>query len=448
MWKDGQCPIGKQDHPVCGVSWFEAAAYAKFVGRSLPTVHHWKRAAHAPQSWIACQLNNFSGEGTASVLSQVGIGVFDVYGMAGNVKEWCWNEDGTGRRYALGGSWKESEYMFHDEDMLDPWARNDNVGFRCMVSHENRGKRAKLQASYQQSEATVDWTAHSPMSRDELRESFRYGDTPLNAVQVRDDYSPSHPAFRHETIQIDAAYNGERFDIHLLIPKHAKPPYDTIVCVPGGGVIEGDYRFEPPYRFFEWNYIRRFPTAGMTVCVPILQLSFDRWDGKRIGERIRENPTQAVVHWVQRTQDIFRTLDHLETRSDVARVIYFGHSLGAMHGPLALALDDRFDAAILSAGGLLGPMGDVHPVHFLQHISQPTLMINGFTDTTFDYQTSQVPMFEQLGSKTKRHVLLNSAHNADPRAIQDISIQWLDDLRHGRVSGAEPAEIPDEFLLR
>ena len=33
------------DYPVGGVSWYEAAAYAEFAGKSLPTVAHWQRAA-------------------------------------------------------------------------------------------------------------------------------------------------------------------------------------------------------------------------------------------------------------------------------------------------------------------------------------------------------------------------------------------------------------------
>src|SRR4030095_1299203 len=45
-WQLGTYPDGRADFPVNGVSWYEAAAYAEFAGKSLPTVDHWFRAAN------------------------------------------------------------------------------------------------------------------------------------------------------------------------------------------------------------------------------------------------------------------------------------------------------------------------------------------------------------------------------------------------------------------
>ena len=57
-WELGNYPEGKGDYPVSGVSWYEAAAYAEFAGKALPTVYHWSRAAGTPASGYVVPLSN------------------------------------------------------------------------------------------------------------------------------------------------------------------------------------------------------------------------------------------------------------------------------------------------------------------------------------------------------------------------------------------------------
>ena len=52
--------------------------------------------------------------------------------MAGNVKEWCWNETKDAKRLILGGGFGEPNYMFNFTDAQSPWDRLANFGFRCV----------------------------------------------------------------------------------------------------------------------------------------------------------------------------------------------------------------------------------------------------------------------------------------------------------------------------
>jgi hypothetical protein len=75
--------------------------------------------------------SNFSGSGALPVGRKQGISPWGSYDMAGNVKEWAWNEAEPGKRYVLGGAWDEPEYMFTDPDAQSPFLRASNIGFRC-----------------------------------------------------------------------------------------------------------------------------------------------------------------------------------------------------------------------------------------------------------------------------------------------------------------------------
>jgi hypothetical protein len=62
-WELGNYPEGQAEFPVTGVSWYEAAAYAEFAKKSLPTVHQWQNAALRWFTSDIATLSNFSGHG-------------------------------------------------------------------------------------------------------------------------------------------------------------------------------------------------------------------------------------------------------------------------------------------------------------------------------------------------------------------------------------------------
>src|SRR5262249_10558138 len=118
---------------VAGLSWYEAAAYAEFVGKSLPTAYHWMRASQAAGfTPVITAGSNFRGQSTQRVGGEGTWSGFGTTDMAGNVKEWSLNETRDAQRIIMGGGFGEPTYLFNFVDMQSPWERRPNFGFRCV----------------------------------------------------------------------------------------------------------------------------------------------------------------------------------------------------------------------------------------------------------------------------------------------------------------------------
>ena len=65
-WELGTYAEGRSEFPVTGVSWYEAAAYARFAGESLPAYAQWLRASSTEWLYVdTILMSNFSGKGLA-----------------------------------------------------------------------------------------------------------------------------------------------------------------------------------------------------------------------------------------------------------------------------------------------------------------------------------------------------------------------------------------------
>ena len=83
-WEMGSYFAGQDDYPVGGVSWYEAAAYARWAGKSLPTIYHWSRAADHTLSADVVPASNFSGKSLLPTGASGGITRGGTTDMAGN----------------------------------------------------------------------------------------------------------------------------------------------------------------------------------------------------------------------------------------------------------------------------------------------------------------------------------------------------------------------------
>jgi eukaryotic-like serine/threonine-protein kinase len=86
-WEAGSHAEGTEDHPVAGVSWYEAAAYAAFSGKQLPTVYHWVRAAMPDENAHLIPGSNFGTGGALAVGRSNAVNRYGAADMAGNVRD-------------------------------------------------------------------------------------------------------------------------------------------------------------------------------------------------------------------------------------------------------------------------------------------------------------------------------------------------------------------------
>ena len=144
-WSGSVFPAGAADHPVNGVSWYEASAYCQWKGKKLPSTTQWWRAALGegdhPYPWgdypeTLRYRTNFEAVGTMEAESfPLGVSQFGVFEMAGNVREWLSAEDAApGMAPSIGGSWQDPEYTFSVEwrEALPQGLANETTGFRCV----------------------------------------------------------------------------------------------------------------------------------------------------------------------------------------------------------------------------------------------------------------------------------------------------------------------------
>ena len=151
-WNErGRPPAGQNDHPIVGVSWEEAQAYAGWLGKRLPSALEWEVAASGAarrkypwgDAWAPGLCNSAeAGLGTTCPVNRYpdGASSYGVFDMVGNVWEWTSTEvrsrvigrAGT-QRVLKGASFRETREIAHCRAQIQRWPDDvaDDVGFRC-----------------------------------------------------------------------------------------------------------------------------------------------------------------------------------------------------------------------------------------------------------------------------------------------------------------------------
>ncbi len=422
-WELGNYPEGQADYPVTGVSWYEAAAYAEYTGKDLPTVYHWNNAARAWFFSDIVPLSNFSGHGLSPVGSYQGMSPYGTFDMAGNAKEWCWNLSGN-KRFILGGAWNEPTYMFNAPDAQSPFDRLPTYGFRCIKYLP--GAALPSAAAEAISPTIRDLTKEKPVPDKVFavfENLYRYDPLPLDSAL--DPVEESSEFWRKQKVTFNAAYGNERMSAFLYLPKNAAPPYQTVVFFPGSYAVYE--RSSRDLESFGWDFV---PKSGRVLVYPIYKSHYERGDGLKT-----DDPDSTVLyrdHVIAWSKDLGRTIDYVETRKDLdhEKLAYYGLSTGAYLGNILPALEKRIKVSMLVGGcfDLGKKLPEVDEINFAPRVTIPTLMINGRYDYFCPLKASQNTMFRSLGTpeKDKRHAVFDAGHiPPHDQMIKEI-LDWLD----------------------
>ena len=439
-WQAGDYPEGRANYPVSGVSWYEAAAYAVWEGKSLPTGTHWGRARGEQTPLIQwpqlggyatfAPFSRFGGDGPVETASLPGITSFGAYDMAGNVREWCWNEAARGR-LIRGGAWSDNTYVFSKLSQAPPFDRSERNGFRLAVYPNGEHLPEDLLGPAQLPE-TPDFSKMEPVS-DEIfevyREQFFYDPTPLNAkLELSDD---SAEEWIHERVTYDAAYGNERIIAHLFLPKNVSPPYQTVVYFPGSGSLF-QTSSDDIEDYFEFPVFLSFIIKnGRAALYPVYQGTFERQDQKFIPLFFGQNSYAYTEYIIQLVKDFKRSVDYLETREDIdsERIAYYGMSWGGIMGAIIPAVEDRLKASILVPGLLQGKARpEVNQINYLPRVTLPTLMLGGEYDTLSPVETAMIPMYHLFGTpdEDKELKLYPTDHIPPMNEVIRETLAWLD----------------------
>ena len=437
-WGLGSFPDGEGDLPVSGVSWYEAAAYAEFAGKSLPTIYHWYFADTAGDVQLLPGLylphSNYASAGPRAAGDGCVMGSHGAHDMAGNVREWSTTGAGSDR-LLLGGAWTDPSYVYLFPDRRSLFDRSKENGIRCVRFLDDADPTP---AALRPLEAAVtrDYSVETPVG-DEMYATFvRFFDkapVPLEPSAESTDDSAEH--WIKQKVSYAAGYGGERMLAWLYLPTNAAPPYQAVIQMGGASTF---YRptSETEASIANWTYAEHLLRGGRAVLLPLWKGSYERSDGF---DPVHSSAAVFREHAIQWVSELRRSVDYLQTRDDIdpERIGYQGISYGTVWAPMFLALEPRLRIGLLIAGGFgvmqFGPESyppEVDTFHHTPRVTVPVLMLNGRHDPIFPYETSQLPMYHAFGTPEadKRHATFPAGHSSSGWRNELIreSLDWLD----------------------
>jgi eukaryotic-like serine/threonine-protein kinase len=366
-----------------------------------------------------------------------GIMSYGAYDMAGNAREWCWNDTPEGK-LVRGGAWGDAPPEFETPSQAPSFDRSPQNGFRCALYPDPAKVPPSALKMVKWTGVPLDQVASPARARpapDSIfrayKEQFSYDPTPLDA---KVEWKRESPEWTEERITFDAAYGHERIIAYLFLPRNSRPPFQTVIYFPGGNPkfvrSSADLNHFSEFLLFVSFIIKN----GRAVLFPVYKGTFERGNDQltKLWNTPEANRTyQFSQSLIQVVKDFKRCIDYLQTRQDIdsQRLAYYGVSWGGWLGGLIPAVEDRLKASVMVSGGLTG-LGrpEANAVSYVAYVKIPTLMLNGRYDTIFPPEIAQRPMFERLGTPAadKKWKLYNTDHIPPRSEYIKETLAWLD----------------------
>ncbi len=437
-WSIQQFQEGKSNYPVTEINWYEAAAYAEFKDKRLPTIYEWEKAArngnftHFTGRIMPWGLlnnsrpsegrSNVSGKGTTPVGSyEFGISSFGCHDMAGNVKEWCLNETVDGF-LTTGGSWEEPDYMFSEFGTLPGFYSSQTVGFRCV--------KMSTDGTFDQSGTWLDITtlipSYTPVDNatfEGFLSHYKYDrkqlDVQIEEVVETEDWIREKVTF--------AGIDNDRIIAYLFLPKRATKPFQCLSFMPGYDIFLG--RTTPEY--IEW-FLAPHIKAGRAVWGVVPKGAVERPFKQEpiVPSRTSVSYRDRIIYW---STEFSIGLDYLATREDIDmdRISHIGFSMGSSWvGIMHTAVERRYRSIVFVGAGiipwLVSVLPEVNQVNFAPRIEAPKLVLQGKYDEVIVYSTMTKPFYDML-PQPKRLALVDGGHMPPLELRVPIINNWLDE---------------------
>ncbi len=433
-WSNQTFPEGKADHPVTDVTWYEAAAYAEFRGKQLPTIFQWEKAARngvaisygVSMPWglrgeTTDYRANFKGTGTMPVSSyEFGMSPFGCYHMAGNVSEWCLNETSSGF-ITSGGSWEDPSYLFGFYGTYRGFYNSNKHGFRCVKNLPD----AAGDGGAMKIDIAEEVPIYRPLSGERVKPWFQYYEYEKGPLDAQVIEAIETDEWRREKISYNGA-NGERVTAYLYLPKNAARPLQVIHLMPAGDVFS---RMRSLPEAIEIQY-SSFIRSGRAIFTVMLKgfIGRDRSEGYKPPD---PNMVEFLEEEASRVLDLRRGLDYLETRDDIdtGKLAYFApSSIGFKH--ILPAVEARYRSVIFFGSAVRKYQNQSIPaanaINFIPHIRAPKLDMHGLYDEAAPLKTEGEP-FHRLLSEPKRLVIFEGGHIPSAQILIPTMNAWLDE---------------------